>query len=167
MKPAPEQQVAVELNINRQLYCLEIMPNETLLEVLRERLKLTGTKKGCDQGECGSCTVLIDGEPTSSCLVLAASVSGRSIITVEALAQNGQLTRLQNAFISFGSIQCGFCSPGMLLVAHSLLAKGQVLSRQDIEAAIAGNICRCTGYEKIIEAILHVAREDQGGSSNE
>ena len=167
LNQAKEQLVTIEIDVNEHLYNLEIMPNETLLEVLRNRLKLTGTKRGCDQGECGSCTVLIDGDPTSSCMVLAPSVSGRRIITVEALAENGQLSRLQDVFIRYGAIQCGFCTPGMLLVAHSLLKNRQALSRQEIEAAIAGNICRCTGYEKIIEAILHASQENQGGASNE
>jgi carbon-monoxide dehydrogenase small subunit len=153
----PPELIPLEVEVNRRTYVLEIKPNETLLELLRNRLKLTGTKKGCDQGECGCCTVLIDNEPASSCLVLALSIHGRKITTVEALAENGQLNWLQQAFARHGAIQCGFCTSGMLLVAKSLLERNNSPSRQEIMAAIAGNICRCTGYEKIIDAIWQAA----------
>jgi carbon-monoxide dehydrogenase small subunit len=149
----PQKLVPLEVAVNNRTYLLEIKPNETLLELLRNRLKLTGTKKGCDQGECGCCTVLIDDEPASSCLVLALSTHGRKITTVEALEENGQLHWLQEAFVKHGAIQCGFCTSGMLLVAKSLFERNNSPSRQEIMEAIAGNICRCTGYEKIIEAI--------------
>jgi carbon-monoxide dehydrogenase small subunit len=157
--------VQLEVEINSRIYKLEIMPNETLLEVLRSRLKMTGTKKGCDQGECGSCTVLINGQPTSSCCVLALSVNKRKITTIEALEENGQLHYLQEAFIKYGAIQCGFCTPGMLLVAKSLLEQKSAPTRQEIQDAIAGNLCRCTGYEKIIEAIQQASQGVKGGVS--
>lgn len=156
---------SVQLEVNNEVYHLKIDPSETLLEVLRNHLKLTGTKKGCNQGECGACTVLIDGVPTSSCLVLALTVNKKKITTIEALDKNGELNILQQTFIRQGAIQCGFCTPGMLLVAKTLLEKQPVLSRQQIEEQIAGNICRCTGYEKIIEAILQVSKQVKGGAT--
>ncbi|MHB1406234.1 MAG: (2Fe-2S)-binding protein [Desulfitobacteriaceae bacterium] len=153
----------INLTVNAKEYELAISPNKTLLEVLREDLGFTETKRGCDQGECGACTVLIDGRPVSSCMVLAVSAQGKNILTVEALASEGRLHPLQESFIKHGAIQCGFCTPGMLLVAKALLERNSHPDRDEIEQAIAGNICRCTGYIKIIEAIEAVVQENLEG----
>lgn len=157
----------LQFEVNGETHQLEVDSSETLLEVLRNHLKLTGTKKGCNQGECGACTVLIDGVPTSACLVLALTVNNKKITTIEALDKQGELTPLQQAFISHEAIQCGFCTPGMLLAAKTLLEKQPAPSREQIEEQIAGNICRCTGYEKIIEAILQFSKEVEGGAASD
>lgn len=126
-----------------------------LLDVLREDLGATGTKEGCGEGECGACSVLIDGEVVDSCLVAVGQVEGQDVVTVEGLAlQDGKLSRLQQAFIEYGAAQCGICTPGMLLAAHALLQQSRRLSADDVRAGLAGNLCRCTGYTKIIEAVL-------------
>lgn len=126
-----------------------------LLDVLREDLGATGTKEGCGEGECGACSVLIDGEVVDSCLVAAGQVEGRDVVTVEGLAlQDGRLSRLQQAFIEHGAAQCGICTPGMLLAAYVLLQRTQRLSADDVREGLAGNLCRCTGYTKIIDAVL-------------
>ena len=138
--------------------------SETLLEVLRDRLGLTGTKRGCDQGACGACTVLLDGRPVLSCLTLAASVEGREVITVEGLAApDGTLHPVQKAFHETGAVQCGFCTPGMLLVAKALLEVNPHPSESEIRQALSGNICRCTGYVKIVEAVGRAAEAPAEG----
>jgi len=131
----------------------EVEPWDTLLHVLRDKLGLTGTKYGCGTGDCGACTVLVDGEPYVACLTLAVRMKGRSIETVEGLAKEGVLHPLQRAFIEYGALQCGYCTPGLLMAAKALLAKNPHPTRADVQIAIAGNICRCTGYKKVIEAI--------------
>jgi aerobic-type carbon monoxide dehydrogenase small subunit (CoxS/CutS family) len=133
-----------------------VRPRDTLLSVLRDTLDLTGTKEACGTGECGSCTVLIDGMAVLTCLTLAVEAEGKNIITIEGLSKNGTLNTLQEAFIAYGAVQCGFCTPGMLLSATALLSANPNPSRQDIQKALEGNICRCTGYNKIIEAIESV-----------
>jgi carbon-monoxide dehydrogenase small subunit len=143
--------------INGEIYEDEIDVRRTLLEVLRENFGLTGTKKGCNEGECGTCTVILDGKPVTSCLVLAVEAQGKSIETVEGLEQNGELHRLQQAFIEHGAFQCGFCTPGVLMAAKGLLNKNPKPSEEEVRRAIAGNLCRCTGYNKYAEAILDVA----------
>ncbi|MCL5935510.1 MAG: (2Fe-2S)-binding protein [Firmicutes bacterium] len=155
----------INLVVNGESHEMAVLPEQTLLEVLREELGLTGTKKGCNQGECGACTVLVDGKPVSSCLVLAVSVNGKSVSTIEGLSQDGRLHPLQEAFVKYGAIQCGFCTPGMLLAASKLHRAAKYLlenrpkpSEQEIKEAINGNICRCTGYVKIVEAISSVAQ---------
>ena len=130
--------------------------HKTLLEVLREDLSLTGTKRGCDLGTCGACTVLIDGKPSLSCLTLAADVQGKKIMTIEGLSLDGELHPLQKAFVEKGAIQCGFCTPGMILTAKAFLDEHPGPSEGEVKKAISGNLCRCTGYVKIIEAILSV-----------
>lgn len=125
-----------------------------LLDVLREDLGATGTKEGCGEGECGACSVLIDGEVVDSCLVAVGQVDGREVLTVEGLADGGRLSALQQAFIERGAAQCGICTPGMLLAAHVLLLRANRPSADDVRDALAGNLCRCTGYTKIIEAVL-------------
>jgi len=146
--------VLVELNVNGEVYQVLIEPWRTLLEVLRETLTLTGTKEGCGRGDCGACTVLLDGKVVNSCLLLAIDAQGKNILTIEGLAQDGQLHPLQEAFIEHGAIQCGFCTPGMILSAKALLDKNPQPSVEEVRQAISGNLCRCTGYTKIIKAIL-------------
>jgi carbon-monoxide dehydrogenase small subunit len=148
----------LELKINGELYQTEAEPCRTLLEVLRDNLGLTGTKRGCDEGDCGACTVLLDGKPVAACLVLAIEARGKDILTIEGLATNGKLHPLQDAFIKYGAIQCGFCTPGMILAAKALLDRNPRPTKDEIKEAIAGNLCRCTGYIKIIEAIQAVAQ---------
>jgi aerobic carbon-monoxide dehydrogenase small subunit len=147
----------ITLNVNNREYDLVIPVNQTLTQVLREHLKLTGTKQGCSVGDCGSCTVLLDGEPVNSCLVLAVEADGRRIQTIEGLAEDGKLHPVQQAFVELGGIQCGFCSPGMILTAKALLDKNPNPTESEIREAISGNLCRCTGYQKIVESIQSAA----------
>jgi len=148
---------AVALSVNGDTYDVLISPNETLLDVLREKLGLMGTKKGCDLGACGACTVLVDGEAHLSCLMLAADAAGRVIVTIEGLAQGGELHPLQRAFVEKGALQCGFCTPGMILMAKAALDEEAKPTEASIKKKMAGNLCRCTGYKKIIEAVSSVA----------
>ena len=143
----------IRLNINSELYEIAVPLHKTLLEVLREDLNLTGTKHGCELGECGACTVLIDGEPVLSCLTLPIEVQGHEITTIEGLAQNGKPHPLQIAFTELGAAQCGYCTPGMILTAKALLDKHPSPTRHEIKEALSGNLCRCTGYLKIFEAV--------------
>jgi carbon-monoxide dehydrogenase small subunit len=138
---------------------LNVRNNQTLLQVLRYDLKLTGTKQGCGIGECGVCTVLMDGEPVNSCLVMAVKTQGREILTVEGLGSREKLHPLQKAFVEHGAVQCGFCTPGMLMASKALLDRTANPSRDVIRDAIAGNLCRCTGYLQIIEAVEAAAKE--------
>jgi len=149
----------ISLNINGIAHELAVEPRRSLLELLRDDLGLTGTKRGCSIGDCGSCTVLVDGVATLSCLTLAIQVDGCSIETVENLAPKGKLSHLQQAFVDHGAIQCGYCTPGMLMVATELLSRNPHPSENEIRRAISGNLCRCTGYQKIVEAIQAVARK--------
>jgi carbon-monoxide dehydrogenase small subunit len=144
----------IELRVNGESYETAIEPNRTLAKVLREELGLTGTKQGCDDGACGCCTVLMDGRPVLSCLVLASDAQGKEIITIEGLAKDGQLHPLQKAFIEHGAIQCGFCTPGMILSAKALLDENPEPTVEEVKTGMSGNLCRCTGYVKIIEVIL-------------
>lgn len=154
--------VQITLKLNGEAMEVSFAPYKTLLEVLREDLDLTGTKHGCELGECGACAVLIDGEPQLSCLVLAVECEGRSVQTVEGLAAGTQLHPLQAAFADHGGSQCGYCTPGMLMTAKALLDSEPQPSRERIREAIAGNICRCTGYNQIVEAIEVAAAEVAG-----
>jgi aerobic carbon-monoxide dehydrogenase small subunit len=147
----------ISLFVNDEAYSLDVETDWTLLKVIREDLGLTGTKEGCGEGQCGSCTVLVDGKPVNSCLVLAVDVNGKSVMTIEGLAKDGKLHPIQAAFIEKGAIQCGFCTPGMILTAKGLLDKHPSPSEEEIRLGIAGNLCRCTGYAKIIEAIRTAA----------
>ena len=144
--------------VNGREYDLAVRPNATLLEVLREDLQLHGAKEGCGEGVCGSCTVLIDGAPVRACLTLALEATGREITTIEGLARGGKLTPVQRAFIEKGAVQCGFCTPGMILTAHALLRNNPDPTEGQVRAALAGQICRCTGYAKIVEAVLTAAQ---------
>lgn len=150
----------ITLKVNGHEYDLVIPVNRTLTQVLRENLKLTGTKQGCSVGDCGSCTVLMDEQPVNSCLVLAVEAEGREIQTIEGLAEDGKLHPVQQAFVDKGGIQCGFCSPGMILTAKALLDKNPTPTETQIREAISGNLCRCTGYQKIVEAIASVKADN-------
>ncbi len=152
----------VTLTVNGESHDVVMEPRMTLLDVLRDNLGLTGAKKGCDLGNCGSCTVLVDGKPVLSCLLLAIEAQGKDIVTIEALAQNSQLHPLQQAFIDYSALQCGFCTPGMILSAKALLDKNPQPTKDEVKEAISGNLCRCTGYTEIIEAILKVAQNGKG-----
>jgi carbon-monoxide dehydrogenase small subunit len=147
------QREVVALNVNGERTELLLPVHKTLLEVLREDMQLTGTKHGCELGECGTCTVLVDGRPELSCLLLPVQVEGRAITTVEGMANGSELHPLQQAFAELGAAQCGYCTPGILLSAKSLLEKNARPSRDEIRDALAGNLCRCTGYAKILEAV--------------
>jgi len=145
----------ITLDINDQVYEVPVNPRDLLADVLRDKLRLTGTKKGCGQGDCGACTVLIDGKAVLSCLTLAIACQGKKITTIEGLvAEDGQLHPIQQAFVDHGAVQCGFCTPGMILSAKALLDENSRPNDREIRRAIAGNICRCTGYKKIVEAIF-------------
>jgi carbon-monoxide dehydrogenase small subunit len=144
----------ISLNVNGQTYDLAAAPHRTLLDVLRDDIGLTGSKRGCDDGDCGSCTVLFDGVPVTSCMVLAVDAQGKTITTIEGLAVNGQLHPLQQAFIDYGALQCGFCTPGMILTAKFLLDQNPPPTDQEIRVGLAGNLCRCTGYVQILEAVM-------------
>jgi carbon-monoxide dehydrogenase small subunit len=143
----------VTLNVNGESREALVASHKTLLEVLREDLGLTGTKHGCELGECGTCTVLLDGEPILSCLALPLETEGRRIATVEGMADGGHLHPLQQAFAELGAAQCGYCTPGILLTASALLAERPSPTRQEVKEALAGNLCRCTGYTKILDAV--------------
>jgi aerobic-type carbon monoxide dehydrogenase small subunit (CoxS/CutS family) len=143
----------ITLKVNGESRDMIVPAHKTLLEVLREDLDLTGTKHGCELGECGACTVLVDGLPVLSCLALPVELQGREIKTVEGMAENGRLHPLQQAFVELGAAQCGYCTPGILLTAEALLAAKGTPTRDEVREALAGNLCRCTGYTKILEAV--------------
>ena len=149
----------MKLNVNGVICEEEIDHRRTLLEVLRESLGLLGTHKGCDEGQCGACTVLIDGRAVNSCLVLAASVQGKDITTIEGLVQGEELHPMQEAFVETGAIQCGFCTPGMIMVSKAFLDQNVHPTEDECKSAISGNLCRCTGYFQIIEAVMRAAEE--------
>ncbi len=154
----------ITFHVNGEEYEVSVEPKKTLLEVLREDLGLTGTKEVCDLGTCGACTVLLDGRPVLSCLILAVACKGKEIATIEGLRQGEKLHPLQNAFIQRGAIQCGMCTPGMIMTAKAFLHENPHPTEAEVRRAIAGNLCRCTGYVKIVDAILAVSRE---GASTE
>jgi aerobic-type carbon monoxide dehydrogenase small subunit (CoxS/CutS family) len=157
--------VAATLNVNGIAYPIEIDPQLSLLRAVREHVGLTGAKEGCDDSECGACMMLLDGEPVNSCSYLALQAEGREITTVEGLAPPGELSEMQQAFLEHGGVQCGFCTPGMLISATALLRRsaGAVPSADEVRIALAGNLCRCTGYETIVNAVLSVAGSDGSG----
>jgi len=148
----------IHITVNGRSEQVEVPGHMTLLSMLREKLTLTGTKSGCEAGECGACTVLLNGEPVNSCMVLAAECNCSEVFTVEGLTENGSLDALQKAFIAQNAIQCGFCTPGMLISAHALLQRNPKPSEEEIKEALVGNLCRCTGYERIIKAIKDAAK---------
>ena len=148
--------IPVTLKVNGETYDLMIAPYRTLLDVLREEIHLTGSKKGCDVGDCGACTVLLDGKPVNACLVVAATADGTEITTIEGLAQDGNLHPLQQAFVKEGAVQCGFCTSGTLMSLKALFDRNSSPSMDEVKSAIAGNLCRCTGYTKIFKAVESV-----------
>jgi carbon-monoxide dehydrogenase small subunit len=148
----------VNVTVNGELEQVVVPSNMTLMRMLRESVALTGTKNGCSAGECGACTVLLNGEPVNSCMVLAAECDGAEVITVEGLAGENQLDPIQDAIIQEGGVQCGFCTPGILISAHALLQRSPNPSEDEIRAALVGNLCRCTGYVRIIESVKEAAR---------
>lgn len=152
-------QKIINVIVNGEFYEVSVKSNMTLLDFLRDKLGLTGTKGGCETGACGACTVLLEGKPVNSCLVFAIEAHGKDILTVEGLAENGQLHPLQEAFVSEGAVQCGYCTPGMLLSAKALLDGNPNPTETEVKEAIAGNLCRCTGYVKIVKAILVAAEK--------
>ena len=153
----------IGFTLNGEATSVEVEDSCTLLRLLRRHLALMGTKEGCGKGECGACTVLLDGEPVNSCLVLAAEVEGRDVRTIEGEARDGVLSPLQQAFIDNGAIQCGFCTAGMIMSARALLMRNPDPTRDEVVEAICGNLCRCTGYVPIVEAILDGARRERTG----
>ena len=148
---------SITLTVNGAKERLDVPSNITLLQMLRESLALTGTKNGCEAGECGACTVLVDGEPVNSCMMLAVEADGREVLTVEGLAPEGRLSPLQEAFVEHNAVQCGFCTPGMLMSAHALLQRNPRPVEAEIKEALVGNLCRCTGYVRIVDAVQAAA----------
>jgi carbon-monoxide dehydrogenase small subunit len=148
---------SITVTVNGLKEYVDVPSNMTLLGMLRDRLALTGTKNGCEAGECGACTVLVDGQPVNSCMMLAVETDGREVTTVEGLAPEGQLSRLQEAFVEHNAVQCGFCTPGVLISAHALLERNPHPTEEETRAALVGNLCRCTGYLRIIEAVQTAA----------
>jgi len=157
----------LKLKVNGREYEKAVSPRRTLVEFLREDLELTGTKQGCGVGECGTCTVHLDGKPVNSCLMLALEAEGKEITTIEGLQDGAELHPVQKAFIEKGAVQCGFCSPGMILSSKALLEKNPHPSVTEIRSALAGNLCRCTGYQKIIEAVLAAAEDGEGADGGQ
>jgi len=147
----------MKLIVNGQTYEISVEPDRTLLDVLRYELGLTGAKEGCSTGNCGACTVLVDGKAVNSCLVLAVEMEGKKVVTIEGLSEQGKLHPLQQAFIDEGAVQCGFCTPGVVLSAKAFLDSNPHPTENQVRQAIAGNLCRCTGYDKIVRAILRAA----------
>lgn len=150
----------IRLQVNGFEYDLLIKPHWTLVDILRDELGLTGTKKGCGKGECGACTVIVDGEAVLSCLSLAIQMEGKRILTIEGLSPDGKLHALQDAFVRYGAIQCGYCTPGMIMTASAFLQKNPLPSEEEIKKALSGNLCRCTGYVKIIEAVKNASIQE-------
>jgi carbon-monoxide dehydrogenase small subunit len=151
--------IPLQMNLNGQDVSIEVSPGATLAYVLREQLGLTGTKLGCEEGECGACTVLVDGEPVDSCIYPAPKVAGRTLLTIEGLAHGERLHPVQRAFMEHGAVQCGYCTPGLVLAAVALLQHNPHPSEEEIRRAISGNLCRCTGYLSVIRAIQDVSKD--------
>ena len=152
----------LEFFVNDEAVCLETDPQRRLLDILREDLGLTGTKEGCSEGECGACTVLLDGEAVHACLTLAAQLKGRRVVTIEGLERSGELDVLQRCFVEEIAVQCGFCTPGMIMSAKALLLKNPSPTPEEIRTALSGNLCRCSGYVQIVSAVSRAAREMGG-----
>ncbi len=158
----------ITVKVNGSSEYVDVPSNMTLLQMLREKLALTGTKNGCAAGECGACTVLLDGEPVNSCMTLAVEVDGREVTTVEGLASEEHLSALQEAFVEHGALQCGFCTPGVLISAHALLERNPHPTDDEVREALVGNLCRCTGYLRIVQAVQAAAigmASEEGGAS--
>jgi carbon-monoxide dehydrogenase small subunit len=157
---------SITVTVNGFKEYLDVPSNMTLLHMLREKLGLTGTKNGCAAGECGACTVLVDGEPVNSCMMLAVEADGCEVTTIEGLAQEGQLTPLQEAFVSHNAVQCGFCTPGVLISAHALLERCPHPTEEEIREALVGNLCRCTGYLRLVQAVQTAAVQTAAGQTD-
>ncbi len=155
--------LSVTFTLNGEEETVNVEPDARLLDTLRKKLDLTGTKEGCGIGECGACTVIMDGKAVNACLVLTAQAEGSEILTVEGLEVNGELDPLQKSFIDNQAVQCGFCTPGMLMSARALLDQNDSPSREEIKTALEGNLCRCTGYQQIVDAVEEAAAAEQGG----
>lgn len=152
------KQIEITLKVNGITYTLDVLPQRTLVEVLRETLGLTGTKKSCNEGECGACTVLMDGKPVASCLLLAIDAQEKEILTIEGLSEGEKLHPIQEAFLKNGGIQCGFCTPGMVMSAKAFLDEHPAPTPAEVRKAIVGNLCRCTGYQQIVDSIMAAAK---------
>jgi len=150
-------EVKIGFVVNSELVQLRVSPVATLLDVLRNDLELTGTKYGCGEGECGACSIMLDGKLVNACLVLAVECEGADVLTIEGLAAGGELDRIQQAFVDHGAVQCGFCTPGMIMAAHALLEEYPDPTEEDVRRGLEGNLCRCTGYRKIVDAVLSLA----------
>ena len=146
--------IKVSINVNGVNYDKDVDPSLRLIDFLREELKLKGTKEGCGEGECGACTVIVEGKTINSCLMLASSVDGKNVITIEGVSDNNKLHPIQEAFMEVGAVQCGYCTPGMILSAKALLDKNPNANEEEIKSSLSGNLCRCTGYKKIIQAVI-------------
>lgn len=151
--------IPINLQINGEMYQVQVPVQKTLLAVLREDLALTGTKNGCDSGECGACTVLMDGKPVNSCLILALDAVGKKITTIEGIGGIAELDPIQEALVAHGAVQCGYCTPGLVMTAKALLDSNPHPTETEVREGIAGNLCRCTGYVKVVEAIMDVSRD--------
>lgn len=161
LDPSGVKYYLITLKVNGDSYTRAVKANTLLVNLLRDDLDLTGTKKGCELGDCGSCTVLLNGKPVNSCLILAVEADGREITTIEGLGHNDKLDKLQEAFIAHNAIQCGYCTPGMIMSAKALLTRNPHPAEQEVREAIAGNLCRCTGYVNIVKAIMSAAEEQK------
>jgi xanthine dehydrogenase YagT iron-sulfur-binding subunit len=155
--------IAITLHVNGFARALHVSPYVTLLDLLREQLRLTGTKKGCDHGQCGACTVLVDGKPINACLKLAVTLDGAQVTTIEGLAAGGQLDPLQQAFIEHDALQCGYCTPGQICAAKALIDEGVAYTRDEVREYMSGNLCRCGAYTNITDAVMEVLQQRQGG----
>ncbi|MGQ9700288.1 MAG: (2Fe-2S)-binding protein [Candidatus Bipolaricaulaceae bacterium] len=153
----------LKFSLNGQPVEVDVPPGRRLLDLLREDLGLTGTKEGCGEGECGACTVIVNGKPRLACLTLAIQVEGKEVVTVEGLSRGGKLHPLQEAFVEAAGVQCGFCTPGFLLAAQALLLENPHPTREEVREWLSGNLCRCTGYEQIVEAVLQASRRGEKG----
>jgi carbon-monoxide dehydrogenase small subunit len=151
----------ISFSVNGERYELEVAANQTLLRLLREDLGMTGTKCACERGDCGTCTVLLDGEPVKSCLVLAVEVDGREVTTIEGISKGGDITPLQRAFIEHGAVQCGFCTPAFIVAGEALLKRNPHPTEDEVKEAIGGILCRCTGYRQIIDAIMDASKKGE------
>ena len=156
------KKIEVNFKLNGEDVSLLVAPNHTALRVIREQLDLTGAKEGCGAGECGACTIIVDGLAVNSCLMLAPELDGKNVLTVEGLAKNGKLTDIQQAYIDHAALQCGYCTPGFIMSTTAFLEENKAPTREEIEIALSGNLCRCTGYKRIIEAVEDVVR-NRGG----
>ena len=156
------KKVEINFTLNDEPISLEVAPNHTALRVIREQLDLTGAKEGCGAGECGACTIIVDGLAVNSCLMLAPELDGKKVLTVEGLAKGGKLTDIQQAYIDHAALQCGYCTPGFIMSTTAFLEENKSPTREEIEIALSGNLCRCTGYKRIIEAVEDVVRKRGG-----